>query len=104
LTETKSVFTQALLEATDEGLLILGESGREAIFFHLQNLYSLKREDIPEKPETFIEGVRKIFGVGAEVIERAIVKSFYRKLGLRYEEKRDYSFLTYLNDAKHMAK
>jgi len=104
VTEAKSLFTQALLEATDEGLLILGESGREAIYFHLQNLYSLKREDVPEKPETFVEGIRKIFGVGAEVIERAIVKSLYRKLGRKYKEKRDYGFLTYLNDAKHMAK
>jgi len=41
-------------------LLTLGESGRKAVYFHLQNLHSLKREDVPEKPEVFVEGLRKV--------------------------------------------
>ena len=104
MVETKSLFKEALFEAVDEGLLTLGESGKEAIYFHLQNLCSLKRGDVPDRTEIFVEGIRKIFGVGAEVIERSIVKSLYRKLGLKYEEKESYGFLAYLNDAKEMNK
>lgn len=102
--EAENPFNQALFEAIDDGLLTLGESGREAIYFHLQNLCSLKREDIPHETKTFVEGMREIFGVGAEVIERSIVKSLYRKLGLKYEEKEGYGFLAYLNYAKEMNK
>lgn len=104
MAETKSLFKEALFEAIDEGLLTLGESGKEAIYFHLQNLFSVKRGDVLDRPEIFVEGVRKIFGVGAEVIERSIVKSLYRKLGLKYEEKEGYGFLAYLSDAKEMNK
>jgi len=102
LVETKSPFKDVLFEAVDEGLLTLGESGKEAVYFHLQNLCSLRRVDVSDRPEIFVEGIRKIFGVGAEVIERSIVMSLYRKLGLKYKEKEGYGFLAYLNDAKEM--
>ena len=65
---------QALIEAVDEGLLTLGESGREAVYFHLKNIYSFKKEDVSDRPQAFDEALRKIFGVGAEVLERSVVK------------------------------
>ncbi|NWF87793.1 hypothetical protein HXY32_08320 [Candidatus Bathyarchaeota archaeon] len=87
MSESQNFFKQILLEAVDEGLLTRGESGRKAVYFHLQNLYALKREDIANKPEVFVEGLRKIFGVGATVIEKATMKSLCQKLGIEYEEK-----------------
>lgn len=95
---------QLFLEAVDEGLLILGESSRKAIFFHLQNTYSLTREDIPSKPEVFVEGLRRIFGVGAKVIEESIVRSLYIKLGIKYNEKKNADLLDYLNDLRALSK
>ena len=103
MSKAKNRFRQVLLEAVDDGLLTLGESGRKAIYFHLQNLYSIKREDIPDQPEAFVEGLRKIFGKGAEVIEKAMAKSLYNRLGMKYDEKKGYGFLAYLNDAMRMA-
>lgn len=90
---------QVLLEAVDEGLLILGESSRKAIYFHLQHTYSLTREDIPDKPNVFAEDLRKIFGDGAKTIEESIVQSLYRKLGTRYTEKKNYRLEDYVKDA-----
>ncbi|MEM3464110.1 MAG: hypothetical protein QXL91_04525 [Candidatus Bathyarchaeia archaeon] len=101
MTKEKKFFNEVLLEAVDEGLLILGESGRKAIYFHLQNSFSLKREDIPEKPEAFINGLRKIFGLGAQAIERSIIKCLYGKLGLELREEKNYDFSKYLDDAKN---
>lgn len=95
----KEPFNKVLLEAIDDGLLSLGESGRRAVYFHLQSLCSIKREDIPDKIEVFVDGLRKIFGFGAEVIEKAIAKSLYKKLGLSYEEKKGYTLLDYVKDA-----
>ena len=90
---------QALLEAVDNGLQqILGDSGRQATFFHLQRMYSLTREDIPSNPAVFASGLEKIFGVGASVIEESIVKNLYCKLGIKYEKKKGARFVDYLQD------
>jgi len=91
-----------LLEAVDEGLLVLGENSRKAIYFHLQNMVSLKKEDIPDRTEAFAEGLKIIFGTGAKAIEIWIVKSLYQKLGAKYEEKRNSRFEDYLNDAREI--
>ncbi|MGQ9743046.1 MAG: hypothetical protein ACUVQW_00365 [Candidatus Bathycorpusculaceae bacterium] len=96
----KENFKKVLLEAVDEGLLTLGESGREAVYFHLKNLYNVKKEEIPFKLEEFAEGLRKIFGLGAAVIEKAIIKSLYDKIGMKYEERKGRSFLAYVIDAE----
>jgi hypothetical protein len=92
-----------LTEAVDEGLLTLGESGREAVYFHLNNTYSLKKEDVPDKPQAFDEALRKIFGVGADVIERSVVKRLYSKLEIDFIENKNYGFANYINDAAKMA-
>jgi hypothetical protein len=94
-----SRFKQALLEAVDEGLLILGESSRKAIYFHLKNMCSLTREDVPNRPDVFVSGLERIFGAGSKAIEKSIVESLYRKLGIKYEEKKKCSFLDHLNYA-----
>jgi hypothetical protein len=96
----KENFFKILLEAVDEGLLTLGESGREAVYFHLQNLYGIKKEEIPTKLEKFTEGLHKIFGLGATVIEKAIIKSLYGKMGIKHRERDSYNFLAYIRDAE----
>ncbi|MCJ7632511.1 hypothetical protein MUP77_08995 [Candidatus Bathyarchaeota archaeon] len=83
---------QALIEAVDHGLLTLGESGREAVYFHLRNLASVKREDIPENLEVFQRGLERIFGAGSKMIETAIVRSLCQKLGIQFEEDKNRSF------------
>ena len=90
---------QAVIEAVDEGLLTLGESRREAVYFHLQSLCFLKKEDVPDKPEAFNEALRKILGVGAEVIERSVVKKLYPKLRIDFVKKKNYGFVDYIIDA-----
>ena len=98
--QKKNAFKKALIEAVDEGLLMLGESGREVVFFRLQHYYALKKEDIPSNPEIFVQCLRDIFGSGAEVIEKAVIKSLYKKLGIEYKEKKGFGFSDYLNEAK----
>lgn len=93
-------FEKLFIEAVDEGLNVLGESGRQMIFFHLEKSYSIKRHEIPKKPEAFATGLEKIFGAGASVLEKLIVKSLYSKLGLKYEDKEERPFADYVNDVK----
>jgi len=93
-------FDKLFIEAVDEGLDVLGESGRQMIFFHLEKSCSIKRHEIPKKPEAFAAGLEKIFGAGASVLEKLIVKSLYSKLGLKYEDKEKCPFADYVNDVK----
>jgi uncharacterized protein YdiU (UPF0061 family) len=90
---------QVLIDAIDHGLLILGESGMKAIYFHIQNITSVKREDIPDNLEVLQKGLEKIFGEGAKMIETAIVRSLCQKLGIQSEEDKDKSFVEKINDA-----
>ena len=71
----------------------------KAIYFHIQNVTSVKREDIPDNLEALQKGLEKIFGEGAKVIETAIIKSLYKKLGIQSEENKDKSFVEKINDA-----
>jgi len=98
MTIKQEEFEKLFMEAVDESLKSLGESVRQMIFFHLEKSYSLKRQDIPKKPEAFAEGLEKIFGVGALVLEKIIVKTLYSKLGLEYEDKKDFVFMDYLRN------
>jgi len=85
-----------LEEAIDEGLNVLGNSGKQMLFFHLEKSYSLKKYEIARKPETFEAAIHQIFGAGAAVLERLIIESVYSKLGLKYHEKEKNTFSEYL--------
>ncbi|MEM3565810.1 MAG: hypothetical protein QXK18_02935 [Candidatus Bathyarchaeia archaeon] len=100
VTQRMEAFKKALVEAVDEGLLMLGENGREVIYFRLKQSYALKKEDIPGHPEIFVECLRSIFGSGAEVIEKAVIKSLYSKLGMEFHAAKNFGFLEYLKEAR----
>jgi len=94
-------FEKLLFEAIDEGLQeVLGESGRQMTFFHLEMSYQVKRDDIAKKTKDFATGLEKMFGAGASVLEKIIVKNLYSQLGLKYKDKKDYTFADYLDDVK----
>jgi hypothetical protein len=80
--ETKD-FDKILLEAIDEGLKVLGESGKHMVFYYLERTYSIRKHDIPKNPEAFVNGLERIFGSGASVLEKMILKCIYSKLGLK---------------------
>ena len=77
----KQDFDKLLLEAIDEGLTSLGESSKKAIYFHLEKRFNVKRHEIPCKTEVFINGIERIFGLGAAFLEILILKRLYEKIG-----------------------
>jgi len=79
-------FSQILLDAIDEGFKILGEGVSDVVYYYLKEDYGLDRSNITKKHETFTKGLENLFGVGAAIIEREILKKLYAKLGLKYEE------------------
>jgi hypothetical protein len=92
-------FPKILLAAIEEGLSSLGDSPRDAIFYHLESSFQLKKEDIPSNLTEFKQALERIFGPGAPYLEKAITKSLYAKLGLDFEDERTNDFI----DSAHHA-
>lgn len=79
-------FQKTFLEAVEEGLSTLGDSPKQAILFHLENTFKIKREEISKNLTEFQKALEKIFGPGASYLERVILKRLYEKFQLDIEE------------------
>ena len=83
---SKPDFEKLLLEAVDEGLASIGESSKQAIYYHLEKGFNIKKQEIPHNIEAFMLAVEKIFGIGANFLETLILKRLYEKTGLKGKE------------------
>jgi len=101
--DTKEEFKKLLLQTIDENLKhIFRETATHIIYQFLENNYSLRREEIPEKLETFMEGLQEFFRSGAHVIEQSILKELHANLGLKYKSREDYRFVDYVEDLENV--
>lgn len=108
--EDYSEFGKVLLGTIDKSLnQILGETATKAIYFNLEQIYHLKREDIPNNLEEFQFTLERIFGIGALLIEKAIMKNLYsrlclknKNLSLKYKNKEQFNFTHYVLDLKRL--
>lgn len=89
-----------LLEAVEEGLSSLGDSPKQAIFFHLEDSFKIRKDNIPANLTEFAKALEKIFGPGASYLEKLIVKCLCEKLELEFEEIESWDFLEYVNNIK----
>lgn len=98
----KPDFEKLLLEAVDEGLSSLGDSSKEAIYFHLDKRFNIKKEQIPGKIEAFTTAIENIFGIGANFLEIVIMKRLHRKVGatLEWNETARLAFAEYVATTK----
>jgi hypothetical protein len=102
LARKRKAFENLLTEAVDEALATLGESARQAIYFHLENKFKIAKKDIPYRLEDFANGLEKIFGLGAHFIEILIMKSLFEKIGqpLEWNKSKELIFVEYVTAAK----
>lgn len=85
-------FEAILLKAVDDGLMVLGESPRAAIYFHLERYHSLRKDEIPRRLKDFSSATRGIFGSGGPVIEKLILKRLCEELSVDYENVKEKEF------------
>lgn len=91
---------RALLDAVDYGLLALGEIVRATIYDRIEESYQVRREEIPEKLDTFHKALQELLGGGAEVVRRLIAKNLYKALNLKFAEKENWTLIDYVQNAK----
>jgi hypothetical protein len=80
-------FSRLFLAAVDESLSSLGDSSKQAIFFHLEASFNIKKESIPSNLTEFSKALEGIFGSGALYLEELIARRLHQKLGLTFNEK-----------------
>lgn len=95
-------FEKLLLEAVDEELTSLGESSKQALYFHLEKSFNIRKQEIPYKTEAFVDAIEKIFGSGADFLEILIMKRLHEKIGKRIKVNgaKDLTFTEYVIAAK----
>jgi hypothetical protein len=93
-------FRRVLLDAVDESLSSLGDSPKQAILFHLETSFKLKKENIPNSLTEFANAIEEIFGFGATYIEKLIVRNLCEKLGIQFEEMESCNFLECVSKAR----
>jgi hypothetical protein len=99
---TKKTFDKLFLEVVDDSLASLGESAKQAIYFHLETKFSLPRNEIPSRIADFGSGLEKIFGPGANFIEILIMKRLHSKLHkpITWDEGKELVFSDYVMVAR----
>ena len=93
-------FELLLLECIDEGLAVLGNEPRQALYQYLLTICSLPREEIPGRVVDFAAGLRKSLGGASKVIERMILRKLFQKIGSSFRETIDTEFTEYIAEAR----
>jgi len=81
---------------------VLGRSVAAATSYYLHAFLGLSTENIPTHLKEFFNALTRSFGVGGEVLGRAIVRSLYAELSLSLVQNSNYSLVEYVEDAKKM--
>lgn len=99
---SETEFNKILLEAIDKGLSSIGDSSKQAIYFHLERVFNINRQEIPDKLADFQDALEKIFGLGAQFLEIIIMRRLYEKIGhsIQLEGTADFSFTEYVAAVK----
>jgi hypothetical protein len=93
-------FELLLLECIDEGLSVLGNEPRQALYQYLLTICSLPRDEIPSRVADFAAGLKKSLGGASRVIERIILRKLFQKTGSNFRESMDTEFTEYVAEAK----
>ena len=92
----------ALLETIDETITaLLSRTVVDALYAHLEAIYSISRDEVPYRLDTLFTTLEKIFGVrSSQTITKAIARKFYLKLGLQFTDNPSHTLLEYVDEAK----
>ena len=84
-TKMETKFATILLDSIDEALSSLGQNVKVSIYFHLENKFSVPKEDIPDRIEDFSNALEQIFGQASKQLEILIIKHLHQKINLNYK-------------------
>jgi hypothetical protein len=86
-------FNKILLEAVDFTFDSLGESCNQALYFHLETSFHVRREEIPNKTRFFDRALKLIFKSGSVFLEKLILKKMCEELNVEFEGKETFDYV-----------
>jgi len=69
-----------LAKSIEEALDSLGGNAGQVILYHIEKEYSLKMDDMIESPDSFVEALQDMFGLGAFTLEQIVVETVLRNM------------------------
>lgn len=102
---TERDFQKLVLDAVDDAFSSLGDSAKQSIYFHLENRFMIKRDEIPNRLEDFEGGIERIFGAGARFLQILIMKKLHervepKKKVLKWDEEKEFNLAEYVRAAR----
>lgn len=82
----ETMLHKAILESIDQALASFAAGIPQSTYYYLERETGLKREEVPLKPDVFVQGLRLVYGEGAETIERRIISTILEKFRLNPEK------------------
>ena len=96
----ESTFNEALVRAIDFAFGSLGDSCKKALFFHLDQIFRLQKQDMPARIKEFNDAILFLLKDGGKFLETLIVKKLCEDLGVSYGQVSDLDFLEALVEVK----
>lgn len=66
---SRLITDEIILDIVDKGLAALGESPKQAMWYHLEKDFKFERQKVPENLEAFEGVLQKFFGLGYSFLE-----------------------------------
>jgi hypothetical protein len=85
-------FDKVLGQTVDESLNAIGEPAKKIFYFHIENKYAIKPEDISKNPELFVVALKTLLGAAGTYVESLILKKVCEKYDIEYETLKTLSF------------
>jgi hypothetical protein len=80
-----------IAEAVDDGLSLLGNSGKKAIYYYLEKDYDINKRNVSSKIQDFSNALDRTFGVGSAFLKVLIIRKVYEKISAPVPETSDAS-------------
>jgi len=94
-------FNVLLVECIHETLVtLLSLQVAEALYTRLETSYSVSKDEIPYRLDTLLSTLENTFGASAKIVEKAIAKKFYLRLGLDFTNNPQSTLVDYVEQAK----
>jgi hypothetical protein len=95
-------FNAILIESIHETIAeLLSPKVAETLFEHLEKFYSIKKDEVPSRLDMLLLTLNTTFGSrSAQVVEKAIARRFYSRLGLEFSDDLQRTLVGYVENAE----
>ena len=81
-----STLNMQVLQCIDVGMDSLGGTSKHIVYWYLAQKRNLTRDGILDDPNAFIEALRTLFGQGAGILERTIIRQLRQTFDVTFGE------------------